>query len=268
MTFRFIEVPEHLESTGNPPTRTYHYKAVGTQDDTYVHAYALGATPGIVSSIYGTLYRQDVRVRQIAYNHFSVQVPYGERKNETGEWTWDFDTTGGTVHITNSKDTIGKFPTGAPNCGGAINVTKEEVKGTDIVIPAMKVNVSYKHPLGWVTLAWAKTIHNITAMVNSTPMLTFAPGEVLFLGGRGTDGTTTEATLSYQFAMSANLSGETIGAIANVVKAGWDVAWIAYKDNTKTDGSGNTRRVKEPEYVYVERVYDTADLAAILGFGA
>lgn len=277
MAFRFIEIPHHLESTANPPTLTYHFKAVGTQSQSYVHSFTLGATAPMVSTIYGILHRQDIRVRQIAYNHFSVQVPYGRRPNVVGEWTWDFDTTGGTVHITNSKETIAAFPGGyapgnasstVPDMGGAINVTRDEVKGVDVVIPALKINVHYKHPMGAVTLAWAKVIHNITGSVNSTSMLTFAPGEVLFLGGRGSDGTVVEGNVTYSFAMSANATGLSFGDIADIAKRGWEVAWIAYKDNVKTTGGDSkSKRVKEPEYVYIERVYDTADLAGILNFG-
>lgn len=273
MAFQFIQIPGHLESTASPPTYATNWKATGTTSQSFVHSYALGATPGIVSTLYGTLYRQDIRVRQVHYNQFTVHVPYGARKNETGEWTWDYDTTGGTIHITNSKETIDKYPTtspaavgDAPDQKGAIGVDKDQVKGTDIVIPAMKINVHFKHPLGIVTIAHAKFLAGITGMVNSDTFLTFSPGEVLFLGSRGADGSVAEATATYQFAMSANKTGMTIGDIAGVAKKGWEVAWISYKDAT-ADVAGTDKPVRIPEFVYVERVYDTIAMATALGFG-
>jgi hypothetical protein len=266
MAFRFFKLPDHIESNGNPPTLTQKWKAIGSNKESFVHAYALSATPAIVATIYGTLNRQDIQVKQVAYNHFTVTVPYGARKNQTGEWTWDFDTTGGTVHITNAKAEVGRFPDTAPDQKGAIAVDGDEVKGVDIVIPAMKINVSYKHPLGQITLAQAKFLASITGTVNSSPFLTFAPGEVLFLGARGSDGSTAEASVNYQFAMSANVTGLTLGDIADISKKGHEQAWIRYEDKVQSVG-GSSRPVRVPKYVYVDRVYEEVDHATALGFG-
>lgn len=266
MSFQFIDVPNHIESTGNPPTYTTNWKAVGEQSQTFVHSYTLSATPAVVSTIYGTLYRQDIRVRQVAYNHFTVQVPYGVRKNAYGDFTWDFDTTGATVHVSNAISEVGKFPSTAPDQKGAIRVNGDSVEGTDIVIPAMKVNVSYKHPYGQITLAQAKFLAGITGKVNSDTFLTFAPGEVLFLGARGSDGTDADATVAYQFAMSSNLTNETIGDITGVDKKGWEVAWIRYEDSVETSG-GSDYPVRIPKFVYVDQVYRTVSMSTALGFG-
>jgi hypothetical protein len=88
----------------------------------------------------------------------------------------------------------------------------------------------------------------------------------LFLGARGSDGTETEATVSYQFAMGANISGQTIGSIAGVAKRAWEVAWIRYHDQVSTVG-GNDNPTRVAKYVYVDRVYDEIAMSAALGFG-
>jgi hypothetical protein len=267
MTFQFFKLPDHIDSNANPPAMTQKWKAVGNSDQNYVHAYALGATPSIVATIYGTIFRQDIQVKQTAYNHFTVTVPYGTRKNATGEWTWDFDTTGSTVHITNAKEEVGRYPTAtAPNQRGAIAVDGDEVKGAEIVIPAMKINVTYKHPLGIITIPQAKFLASITGTVNSAPFLTFAAGEVLFLGARGSDGTSAEASVNYQFAMSSNATGLTIGEITGIAKKGHELAWVKYQDTTITVG-GVSRPIREPKFVYVDRVYGDVDHATALGFG-
>jgi len=267
MAIQWITPPNGIETSGNPPSATYTFKLIGTNDENIVNAYAMGATPAIAITIYGVLYKQDLQVQRTAYNHWTIRVPYGPAKNETGEWTWDFDTTGGTVHLTQAKEEVARYPSAtAPNQLGAIAVDGDEVKGIEIVIPAMKINVNYKHPLGVLPLARAKFLNNIPGTVNSDSFLTFAPGEVLFLGARGSDGTTAEATVSYAFAMSANATGLTIGSIANVAKKGHEVAWIRYEDTiTVADSKDQPTRV--PKFVYVDRVYETTAMASALGFG-
>ena len=151
---------------------------------------------------------------------------------------------------------------------GAIGVDdKGQVKGADIIIPALKLNVTYRHPLGVVSIPYAKFLAGITGTVNSDDFLTFAPGEVLFLGARGADGSLAEASVTYQFAMSKNITGQSIGDITDVAKKGWEVVWISYKDDTDTVGS-TAKPVRVPQYAYVERVYDTTAMAISLGFGA
>lgn len=260
---RIIPLPDGIDKTASPPTTTRRYKIADVSDEDTAHAYALAATPAIISTQFGILYRDDVRIRRTAYNQWLAEVPYGLKKNATGEWTWDFDTTGGTVHITQAKEEVARYSTGtAPNQYGAIAVDGDEVKGTDIVVPAMKINVTCRHPLGVLTLARARYLSSITGMVSSDTFLGFAPGEVLFLGARGSDGSDAEAQVNYQFAMGNNKTGQTIGSIANVAKKAWEVAWIRYED---TIASSQPTRI--PKHVYIDRVYDTVAMATALGFG-
>jgi len=265
---RIIELPDGIKATGFNPTELRRFKIIGVTNVNTANAFALASTPSIIGTIYGILYRQDLQTSKVAYNHWLIEVPYGPRKAVTGDFTWDFDTTGGTIHITQAKQEVGRFPAAsAPDQRGAIGVDGDEVKGTDIIIPAMKINVNFRHPYGVITLPQAKFLANITGTTNSTPFLTFPPGEVLFLGARGQDGSEAEATVSYQFAMAANQTDMTIGEIANVQKKAWEVAWIRYKDNVVT-ADGKEVPTREPKFVYVDRVYDEIDMATALGFGA
>jgi hypothetical protein len=264
---RIFTLPDGIKSTALNPTEIRRYKIADVASKNTANGIALAATPAIVSTIYGLLYRQDIQISQSAYNQWIVEVPYGPRKAVTGDFTWDFDTTGGTIHITQAKQEVGRFPAAsAPDQRGAIGVDGDEVKGTDIIVPAMKINVNFRHPYGVITLPQAKFLANITGTTNATPFLTFPPGEVLFLGARGQDGSEAEATVSYQFAMAANQVGMTIGEIANVSKRAWEVAWIRYQDNIVTS-DGKEVPTREPKFVYVDRVYDEIDMATALGFG-
>jgi len=264
---RIFHLTDGIDHSGNPPSATYRLKVVDVWDEHTAVAYAIASTPALVSTVYGVLYRDDVRVKRSAYNQWMIEVPYSTRKNVTGDWTWDFDTTGGTVHVTNAKEELRRYPTAtAPNQQGAIAVDKDEVKGTEIIIPAMKINVQFRHPLATVTIAKAKFLSDITGTVNSDNFLSFAPGEVLFLGARGSDGSEAEAVVSYQFAMAKNLTGQTIGTITGVAKKAWEVAWIRYED-TITVADSKDCPTRHAKFVYVDRVYDEIAMAAALGFG-
>jgi hypothetical protein len=265
--FRFTESRDSRRTTTKPPTYTAAYSAAGSNDAAYVRAYAIAATPAVVNLIDGTVYRQDVAVDPVGYELWRVTVPYAKNEVASGSYRITFDTTGGTIHITASKETINRYPAGtAPDCKQLIGVNADQVEGADIVIPALKMSVHFTHPAAIITLSRIKYLASITGMVNGSEFLTFDAGEVLFLGASGSEGTSAETEVTYQFAMSSNASGLTIGDIANIVKAGHNIAWIKYKDAVDAP-EGTSLPVKQPEFVYVERVYDVIDLALGLGFG-
>jgi hypothetical protein len=244
------------------PALTLRFLATGTMEDEFVKAYAMTATPLVYGSVWGNLFRSDITVAPDGFNRWLVTVPYGQNVAPTASWSWSYDSTGGSFHIKASKATVAKYPAGAPDFKQLIGVHGDDVDGADIVIPSMKITVNYKHPLGFLTLDYAYTIGSLTGYVNSATMLRRPAGEVLFLGGTGSDGTTAEVEATYQFAVSKNLQNAVVGAITGIQKDGWDVAWIKWKD--ASDGG---KPVKQPESIYVERVYDRINLAAALGFG-
>lgn len=261
MTFTFEERPNSPTISGN--TYTSRWRSTGSISATYVRSYAVGATPQVVAiPSLGTLYRQDIQIEPGGNDLYYITTPYGPNPSE-GELKIDFDTTGGTVSVKNSKETKGSYGSGTvPDLNTLIGVEGDQVHGTEVVIPALKLSVTVSHPLGIITLPQIKAIAEITGTINSSTFLSFAAGEVLFLGATGSDGTNTPVSITYQFAMSKNASGLTIGAITDIAKRGWDYAWISYKDDVVS-----SHLVKLPEFVYVERVYEETDLAAVLGFG-
>ncbi len=267
MPIQFFQIPNGISTTATEPSATYKYRLIGTASENEANAYAAASTPFIVTAIEGVLYRADIECQRTAYNQWDVTVPYDRINRRLGEFTFDFDTTGGKIHITNAKAEVRRYPAAtAPDQFGAIAVDGDEVKGTEIIVPALKVNIQYKHPAGVVTMAYAKFLAGITGTVNSDDFLSFAPGEVLFLGASGSDGTNAEAAMNYSFAMSANASGLNIGGISGVVKKGWEVAWIRYHDTiTSADGKDNPTRVAK--YVYIDRVYEEINMTLALGFG-
>ena len=265
MPITIKERPGKRRSTFKPPSETREYRIAGVADSEYAKAIALAGTPNLLATSQGMLYREDLKVDEAGHNLYYVTVPYGPKKNETGQWTWDYDTTGGTLHIKASKSTVARYaPPGktAPDHKQLIGVHGDEVDGTDVVVPALKINARYRHPLATITLPYVKQLARWTGKVNSDTFLTFAAGEVLFLGSRGSDGTEAEAEATYSFACSENLQNVVIGEITVLKKDGWDYFWLEWEDYA--DGG---KPAKKPKAIHVERVYDRIPMAASLGFG-
>ena len=264
--FRFTEARESRSGTYSPPSERREYLAKGSNDKSFIEDYAVGGTPAFISHDNGTLYRQNFEIEPRGFELFRVVVPYGPRKVEQGEYTVDFDTTGGTVHITQSKATVASYKApdkpDPPDMKGAIGVRGDQIDGTETVIPALKLTVTYKHPKGIITLPQIKNLARATGKVTNTTFLTFEAGEILFLGCTGREGVEVETEIKYHFAASENVENQTFGDIVGVDKKGWEHAWIRYEDAVDAN-----QAVKKPLHLYVERVYGEANLSALLGFG-
>lgn len=271
MPFSFEERPNSRATTHNPPSITFNCVADGEFDAATVKAYAISLTAPSVATLAGILYRQDVRVDPQGYAVYHVTVPYGPRKYDTGSYRFSYDTSGGTIKITNAKASIQRYPATATDFKGAINVKesggKLEVDGAEIVIPATKITYAMKHPTAVITESQVRYLSEITGMVNSDVWHGFQPGEALLLGCSGSDGTDAEAEAQYAIAYSKNATGLTIGDIASIAKKGHEYAWISYEDyEDTTSDAGKTLPGRKPKAVYVERVYDTIAFGTALGF--
>lgn len=307
-----ITPPNHIQSSNDPtsPWVKASYKYVGEVLEFVARAYVLLLTPATAATSQGILHRQTVSLNQIAYDTFDVEILYGRPKTAVGTYTFDFDTTGGTIHITAPKERIARYGitsagdfdvrvfdnlpdvTSAhiPKHDGAIGVDGNEVKGTDIVAPSLKFNITFKHQAGFVSIPYMKLLHDITGTVNLTKFFGFDPGEILFLGARGSDGSDHEVQITYSFAGSPNQTDDfrigdiivssTYGThldgwapatesdveIANgwifPGKRGWDLLWVTYLDSVDETAPG-----KKAQYVFIDRVYNYVDFASVLGFG-
>jgi hypothetical protein len=172
---------------------------------------------------------------------------------------WGFDTSGGSIRVTHSKATQ-RYPAAAPNYNGAIAIQNGEPQGTDIVIPALKLNAHYRWPKNTVTTTYVNALASLSGCVNSAAFDVYAAGELLFLGASGeiTPGLPTEIT--YQFAASANATGLTIGSLSGIAKKGHEFLWVLWEDDEDATAK---RLVKKPLAAYVERVYTEANFSAL-----
>lgn len=262
--FQFEETPDSRAWTTDPVGLTYRFKAAGEHSDSTVVAYAIAATPSVVYTAFGALYRGNVQVDPEGHLQYMVTIPYGPTKSETGAVSFRFDTTGATINIKAAKEHVASYPSGDPADPhkGSIGVTaKGDVDGADIVIPALKLTYSFKHPSGVIDETQARALASVTGMTNSEEFRGFQPGELLYLGSTGEDGTETEASVDYVFVASQNATGLTIGEITGIAKDGHDYLWIEFKEEVE-DGEPAV----QPKRVHVERVYDSFDFAAVFGW--
>ena len=261
MSIRFDEKPTSRATTYEPPSYTGLYTLAGTIDHGIAWAYAASATPAVVVAAGQVLYRQDVKIDPVGYDVWDVVVPYGKLDKTVGSYRFAFSTTGGTVNIKQAKEHVAVFPNGSPDNKGAIDVEGDQVHGAEIVIPALKLTYTFRHPLGYVSEALAVKLARLTGQTNSATWHGFKVGECLFLGASGSDGSDADAEVGYEIACSQELTNATIGAITGVNKKGWDISWNSFEP--AVDGGNPIRKTL---YISVERVYDSFNFASQLGF--
>ena len=189
---------------------------------------------------------------------------YGYQNTQgTGETVYQFDTGGGSQHITQSLRTVRRYARpgySAANFRGAVGVTADSVEGVDITIPMYSFSeVHYKKKF-FVDDSYKATLFELTGTVNSKKFRKFNPGEVLFLGASGTKRGSEDWELTYRFAASPNTSGIVIGDITGIIKGGWEYLWVQYAD--QEDENAMTL-IKQPVSVHIEQVYPYKNFAQL-----
>jgi hypothetical protein len=191
----------------------------------------------------------------------------------TGESELSFDTSGQTVHVTQSLSTVSTTAaSGAVSAlyNGAIGFNGTDASGCDIVVPQFNFTVVKTKLLGDVNTAYIGSLYALTGKVNSAEWsvtvngatLTFAAGEALFLGASGTVRRGAgDWQFQYRFAASPNIASgglPAIGAITFPAKKGWEYVWVRYVP----DSSGSNMILK-PLHAVVEKVYQEGNFALL-----
>lgn len=250
---------------GGWDSKTLEFGISGIEDAFIAEGYANSLISESLITPKGVLWLQGVDMQHQGHKLWYASAAYGPEKKVTGTVKFDFETSGGTVHVKTSKRTRGSYKAAGvagaiPDHKGSIGVKKDAVDGTDLVIPALKLTYAFKHPAGMMNEAKARYLASVTGMVNSVPWRGFQACEALLLGATGSGGSDSEAEVKYTIAASANAQF-SIGDIANIAKKGHDYIWYWFDD--KEDGG---HPVTRPTYAYVEQMYDEIDFRQALGF--
>lgn len=259
---------------GANPSKIYTHIITDEPDETIARPFFIANTDDVKAGLLR---------RQIDWNRHSegwiARTHYGVEKiqDPSNDPDFSFSTRGGTARITQSKATVERFavPGRTPSdYQGAIGVTKDAVKGTQIVTPRMEFSVSVYIDALLFTHSYRKTLYYATGKVSSDPFLGMAAHETLFLGAEAArGGATPDGTLlvriTYYFASSPNIvyddtdpvkfPGITAGRIEHISKNGWEYIWFSYAKQ-KDPASG--LMITEPVEAHVERLYDATPFSA------
>lgn len=207
------------------------------------------------------------RIGKVSVSYTDPEKQDEDKKQETGEFRFSFDTTGGSQHITQSKETISRTarpgvfnePLEAPDFKGALVVGRDnQVAGVDITIPALRFSLTYKIPRARLTLEFARMVARSTGKTNDRKWEGFERGELLFLGGTGEQSSNGDPELSYSFEASENLVNLDVGGIVVPEKRGHHFLWVAYSE---VEDDQAKQLIAQPAGVYIERVYDEFNFA-------
>jgi hypothetical protein len=241
---------------GQQATRELIYIIRGTDEESEVASLLSSTAPGL----YFGLPRDTLSAEPQGGGVWMGYVRYAGIDSDS-EFT--FDTGGGSAKITQSLTTVNTYGTNPPNFQGAIGVSEDRVEGVEITIPQFEFTETHRFTDAQVTGAYRQTLFTLTGRTNNATFKGFAAGEVLFLGAQGSKRGNELWSLTFRFAASKNLTGQTVGTITGVAKAGWDYLWVRYAD---FEDATAVALVKRPVAVYVERVYEPGDFAG-LGIG-
>jgi len=184
---------------------------------------------------------------------------------------WDFDSSGNTAHITQSLQTVARYPVAtAPNFYGAIGVSGDGVEGVDITIPKFDFGARKSLPKSSLTTTYMQYLIEYTGTVNNAAWtispfaatINFAAGEVLYLGATISTKSATQAEVALKFSAIRNQTGLSVGSITGIAKKGWEHLWVRYIDDVDSNSL-----IKRPVAAYVERVYRTSTFTN-LGVGS
>ena len=244
-------------------TLTRHFLVKGTDDPVFAYdVLKFFAVPLRLNSIYGMSLNQ-VSWKLISGSEswqFTCEYDYTP---DVGEFTVQMDTTGGTIKQTESfQQWTFPAPQETPRTFEyTVNVQDNKPEGVDRIIPALKLNIRARIPSASMgaPIEYAKLVASVTGTVNRSPFLTFAAGELLFLGASGQI-IGENLVLDYGFAASPNISNVTIGGVPNISKRGHDFLWFDYKV-LKDEESG--LQISKARAAYVAEVYTMSDFTVL-----
>jgi hypothetical protein len=241
------------------------YTITGTNDDSTATTLLLATAPASSTVAGVPLTKRVLSLRALDEGAYEADAEYtfaGLQPRDPlqeGESSYQFETAGGTIHITRALDETVFVASGTPpGFEKLIGVNGDEVAGVDIVSPVFSFSETHVLAASAVDTAYKLALFAATGTVNNGTWKGFAAGEVLFLGASGTSRGDTAWQINYRFLASKNETGLTIGAISSIAKKGHEYLWVKFDNGISQD-----RLVKKIDAVVVDKVYADHDFANI-----
>lgn len=256
-----------------------------------------GFTPAALS---GRIYRKRIKPAWVAPGIASAVVTYGvleaaphpdiggenpSKNSDSGGPSGDeilgpefsFDTTGGTVHITqldqggtpqrmkrktailNTVDAVELPGLGlADLMGGAIGVSRDHVEGVDINAGPLQWSITIKGvPVTRNYLRYLATLSN-PSHLNATRIFDAEPEELLFVGASPRYQPGEGWVVTYNFKQGVIKNNVKIGLKTIQSIAPFDHVWCTYEDS-EAGGS----HIQQPKAIYVDRIYPLGELSGL-----
>ena len=254
----FIQSPV-IRADRKNSTAEFTYNILGTEDEAAAMSLLLGEAPVNITVDGFLLSHQVLEVKHSSFNHWIGTCRLSRKAME--EPLYQFETGGGSTHITHSISTVQRRIVGggtAPNFGGAIGWDGQRINGCDIISPVFSFSETHSFDSAFVDGAYRLALFRATGKTNNAAFKGFEAGEVLFLGASGTKRGDDRWEISYRFAASENVTGLTVGGITGINKKGWEYLWVYFAEDTS-----QSVLVKTPLVSHVEQVYHSHNFANI-----
>ena len=193
----------------------------------------------------------------------------------TGTTAANFDTMGGTAHVTFSPvsgatpTAYGRYTSGGietpPDFSGTIgNQANGDTSGCDITVPVYTFGFTRYKPNSEITDTYRGILYAATGTINTDTFKGCAAGECLFLGCSGSRRSKGDWELNFRFAAMPNQASVVVpgfdsGGVA-IVKRGWDYLDVYFEEAVDT---ASKIMVKKPKAVYVHKVYRESAFSAL-----
>lgn len=223
--------------------------------DAEVHALLNATAP----PLWGNMPLKNTAIEPVSDILWDGRAEYGQR-DTSFDSTLAFDTTGGSSHITQSINTIGRHGPGAADLRGAIGVTQDSVDGIDITIPAFAWSEGRNFPIAQVSDTYIRNLCLGTGSTNNATFKQFQRGEVLFLGASGRRENSIW-NIEFRFSSSPNRENFQVGGINIAKKHGHDYLWCQHLPVKLPGTDGKLRMWQKIHAVYVEQVYPETDFS-------
>ncbi len=258
------------DNLGRGASRQYPYHAVDYPNlgvaKTALEAYGIPSTVTVAGG--PDLIRRQTSWEQLTPDSWRFVVNYSHPDNrredvDTGSYLFSFDTTGGRTKIThtlNRKQVVAATGLTPLDTRGLIGWDGERAEGVEIVVPSLQLEITKRQPRGMITAAYVRTLRGLTGKKNSGTFLTYAAGEVAFLGARGRQSTESDPEVSYFFTVEENQTDLTIDEITGINKDGQDYLWVYYEPVADPYADA---LVAKPHTAFVDEVRKAADFSAL-----
>ena len=261
------------------PSAEVIYDVIGVVDEDQVQSEIISGVSLVYSlpEPYGELTKRKIEIgERRTPDTWRVKVTYERAASTALTVLPSFDVTTSSTHVDMSIMTVGAFGPKADgtklNKSNPIDTDGSTIRGADVLSSVYTKKVTQTFPAGFVTQEYEAQLVRFINCVNSKVFKGFAAGTVLFNGASGAMKDTGEYEIVFSFAIKPPLpaGGLMVGdilvgfyGIAGPIGAAlaYDVVWPEYA--TRMVG---TKLTKVPVAVYVDRIYNLADLN-LLGLG-